>query len=79
GGKFAARVPGVGDTEVGAVEALAPLPVPTMVSTRPFDLDSVADAPREEDGIVPKITSSAHSLWSMTASAGGSLLSRLIP
>jgi hypothetical protein len=39
----------------------------------------LADAPREEDGIVPKITSSAHSLWSMTASAGGSLLSRLIP
>ena len=130
GGKFAARVPDAGDAEAGAVEALAPLPVLTMVSTRPFDLDpvpaaapadvagslgpvakpvrprphalaraergrpadvataapsprpglvAVADTPRDEDGVLPRITSSAHAMWSLTTSAGGSLLSHLLP
>ncbi len=35
--------------------------------------------PRAEDGMVPRITSSARFLWSMASSAGGSLLSRIIP
>ncbi len=130
GGKFAARVPGVGDAGAGGAETLAPPPVMTMVSTLPFDLHPVADAvpaevarslepavkptrsrphvpvraersrpadaatvatnprpflmvladaPREEDGVLPKIASSARSLWSMTTSTGGSLLSHLMP
>ncbi len=129
GGKFAARVPGAGDAGIGTAEMLTPLPVLTMVATRPFDLDpgadapadvagsleavakpirprphappraersrpadvatvapsprpslmAVADTPREEDGVMPKITSSAHALWSLTTAAGGSLLSHLMP
>ena len=36
-------------------------------------------ATKADDGMMPRIVSSARSLWAMTASAGGSLLSRIVP
>lgn len=62
---------GAGTRAAAAVAALASKPA----ASAPIE----AAAAKTEDGMLPRVAASARFFWSLTASAGESLLSRLIP
>ena len=54
--------------------------VAVALPSGPATSASVDIAPtRAEDGVLPRVAASVRSLWSITSSAGGSLLSRIVP